>query len=616
MKSKAVWLILSCLMVTALVLASCGPAEVEEGEGKTIVGKVVEKEAPKVEEEEKEVVTAKPTGPQYGGVITLARQTDITYFDEVTGGNYGGHVYAPSTKLTHNELLQADWALGPAGTNETDWICGGDNRLDQKAGCLADSWTVPELGTVIFHIREGVHWHNKPPVNGRELTPEDIEYSLKRAMTGGYFKMFYAELCEKTEITTDSSARTVTIKVPVDQWVNAVTLFPDYTSITAREVIEAYEGETDWRNSLGTGPFMLTDFVPNSSVTFVRNPNYWETDPVGPGKGNQLPYVDTVKQLVMVDPSTRTAAFRTGAIDRLFQVNYNDARPLLEDSRLSAMEWKKYIIDGCSGVFFRTDLPESPFSDVRVRQAMMLAIEHEKVKNDYWQGHATILSWPLMPTLPYLDAYCPMEDLPANVQALYGHDVDAAKALLAEAGYPSGFEFKVITWNQPVYVDILSMYKDMLADIDINMELDIVDYAVYNGITRARNYGPYESIITTESGCGTYMKMIDFRGSNSYNPSCVNVDYSVSQIEEAYAETVKYAGTDEAAMMRIHRELMPWLLEQAYCLPTAVPDYYNLWWPWLKNYYGTYSPGYYNYDGWVKYGWIDRDLKFDMIGKR
>jgi len=291
----------------------------------------------------------------------------------------------------------------------------------------------------------------------------------------------------------------------------------------AREVVEAYGGEADWRNSLGTGPFMLTDFVPNSSVTFTRNPNYWETDPAGPGKGNQLPYVDTVKMLVMIDPSTRSAAFRSGAIDRLFQVNYNDAKPLLEDPRLSVMERKEYIIDGCSCVFMRTDMAESPFSDKRVRQAMMLAIDSQKVVDDYWQGRATMLSWPLMPTKPYMD------------------------------GYPNGFDCSVITWNTPIYVDYLSMYQDMLEDIDINMELNIVDYAVYNSITRARNYGPNELIITTESGCGTYMKMIDFRGANSYNPSCINEDYSVTEIEDAYAEIITYAGTDEAAMMRIHR---------------------------------------------------------------
>jgi pyruvate/oxaloacetate carboxyltransferase len=58
------------------------------------------------------------------------------------------------------------------------------------------------------------------------------------------------------------------------------------------EVVEKYGSGADWRNSVGTGPFMLTDLVASSSATLVRNPNYWDKDPVGPGKGNQLPYLD------------------------------------------------------------------------------------------------------------------------------------------------------------------------------------------------------------------------------------------------------------------------------------------------------------------------------------
>jgi len=619
MKSKVIWLVLSCVMAVSLVAASCAPAAVEkEEEGATVTGTVIEKAAPAVEEEEEEqeVVVAAPTGPQYGGVAVGASETNYTYFDEVAGGNYGGHVYAAPTKFTHNELLQGDWTKGPAGTNETDWINGGDNRMDQKTGCLADSWTIPELGTVIFHIREGVYWHNKPPVNGRELTPEDIEYSLKRAMTGGYFKMFYAHLCATVEITVDSQARTVTVTVPIEEWVNMITLFPDYTSIVPRESIEKYGSQADWRNSLGTGPFMLTDFVPNSSVTFTRNPDYWETDPIGEGKGNQLPYLDGVKVLIIVDPSTRMAAFRTGAVDRLILVNYNDAKPLLDDPKLSAIERVEYTYDNCYAVFFPTNMAESPFSVKEVRQAMMLAIDHEKIKEQYWQGSGNILSWPLQPTKAYMDAYVPLEEMPANVQALYGHDVAAAKALLAKTAYPNGFDCSVVCWNWPRMIDILSLYQDMLDDININMSLNIVDYAVYLGITRSGNFGANELGYQSDAGNGTYMKMINFRGKNSYNPSHIDEDYSIKEIEDAYAEMITYVGIDEAAMMRINRELMPWLIEQCYVIPNVSPTNYNMYWPWLKNNYGTYSCGYYNYSGTLKYSWLDRDLKYEMTGKR
>jgi peptide/nickel transport system substrate-binding protein len=260
----------------------------------------------------------------------------------------------------------------------------------------------------------------------------------------------------------------------------------------------------------------------------------------------------------------------------------------------------------------RTDDPESPFSIKEVRQAMMLAIDQPVIRDDYWQGSGVLLSWPIMPTLAYMDAYMPLEDMPEAVQELYGRDLAAAQTLMDEAGFSEGIDCSVICWNTPTYIDILSMYQSMLADIGIRMELDIKDYAVYNGITRSGNYGPYELLYCTDSGNGTYLKMIDYRGKSSYNPSHVNEDYSVIEIEDAYAQIVQYAGTNEAEIARIHRELMPWLVEQAYCVPAVVPDYYTFWWPWLKNYYGTVAVGYYNLYGSVKYRWIDQDMKAEL----
>ena len=80
----------------------------------------------------------------------------------------------------------------------------------------------------------------------------------------------------------------------------------------APEVIQKYGNQLNWRNSVGTGPFVLTDFVSGSQATLTRNSSYWDKDPVGPGKGNQLPYIDGIKMLVLPDPSTRLTAMRTG----------------------------------------------------------------------------------------------------------------------------------------------------------------------------------------------------------------------------------------------------------------------------------------------------------------
>jgi peptide/nickel transport system substrate-binding protein len=297
----------------------------------------------------------------------------------------------------------------------------------------------------------------------------------------------------------------------------------------------------------------------------------------------------------------------------LSAVNVNEAEPILGDPYFEPLiEYKTYLPDGSSSVYMRTDDPESPFSIKEVRQAMMLAIDHELIKENYWQGSGEILTWPVTPALAYIDAYVPLEDMPASVQELYGHDLAAAQTLMDEAGFSEGIDCSVICWNTPVMIDILSIYQDMLEDIGIRMELDIKDYAVYNGIARSGNYGPYELLYTTDSGNGTYLKMIDYRGKGSYNPSHINEEYSVTEIEDAYAEILQYAGTDEAEIMRVHRELMPWLVEQVYCINGVVPDYYTFWWPWVKNYYGCYAVGYYNYWGTAKYYWIDEDLKDSM----
>ena len=66
---------------------------------------------------------------------------------------------------------------------------------------------------------------------------------------------------------------------------------------------------------MGNGPFIMKDFVSNSSATFVRNPNYWGKDPIGPGKGKQLPYLDRIDLFIIADTSTNQAAFRTGKLD-------------------------------------------------------------------------------------------------------------------------------------------------------------------------------------------------------------------------------------------------------------------------------------------------------------
>jgi len=536
--------------------------------------------------------------------------TDIPYFDDTVGIM----AYCTSLGYTQEELLMGDWSKGPAGTGEAEWTLTGTNRLDQKTGCLAESWEIPQQGTVIFHIRKGVHWANPSTeagrlVGGREMTVDDIVFCLNRAFTtkGSYYNSSYSGLSKSVVVTGDKAAGTVTVTCPISEWINLINLVPDYLGIFPPEVINKYGNMQDWRVSVGTGPFMMTDFVSNSSATFKRNPNYWGTNPVGPGAGDQLPYVDGVRLLIISDASTQTSAFRTGKTDILSGTNVNRllVGSILDDPTLK-LNSKRYIYDGCYLMGMRTDMADSPFSKKDVRQAIMLALDMKAVKDKYYGGDSEILGWPIAPPpKEYAGTYVPLNQLPANVQTLYnGPDVAASSALLAKAGYASGFTVNVITYNTPVFMDILSMWQADLAKVNIKLTIDAKDYATWTARFSARNYGAYDFMWTSTAGIGTYQRMINIRGANTYNPSFINDP----EVEKAYTEMQKYVGIDEAKCQQINHDLMPYLLEQAYVIGVPVAYLYRLWWPWVKNYHGEGSIGYYNI-GYTKFLWIDQTLK-------
>jgi len=157
MIKKTVWLLVSCLMVLTLIISSCG----EDEEGAPGDG-------------DDEVVGA--TEPQYGGTITTAMAGDYLSWDPTLAPDiFCGHMM-----FTHNEYIQGDWTKGPNGSGETDWEIGFLGRVELLTGELAESWEMPDSTTIILHLREGVRYHNRPPVNGRELTAEDAAWSIAK----------------------------------------------------------------------------------------------------------------------------------------------------------------------------------------------------------------------------------------------------------------------------------------------------------------------------------------------------------------------------------------------------------------------------------------------------
>lgn len=600
MKKKAVWLVFSVLIALVLVLVSCQETTTTtETEGKTVTGKVTFTPVT----EEKPVYVAETDTPQYGGSFTYVRETDIQGFDEA----FTQHFLADTLHSTNEELLAHDWTRGPAGTGEFDYQLPGINRLDIKAGVLAESWEIPERGTMIFYIRQGVHWQNKPPVNGRELVADDIVFSLKRTMTEArsYNKLAYPKMSADTEVVAEGKYKVI-ITTSQAEFANMTTMLPDFVSIVPPEMVQEYGDMRDWKNSCGTGSFMLTDYVPGSIVTMTKNPNYWGVDTAGPGKGMKLPYIDTVKMLIIPDMQSRYTALRTAKVDWC-GVLFDEAGNMMETN--PELKWTRFFHDTNYVLYMHVDKVDSPLSDLKVRQALTMGVDYNTLKDVFYGGDALILNWPLAYCKEYAGAYVPFEELPTDVQELYSYNPDKAKALLSEAGFPTGLKFTVTCYNTPAQVDVLSQIKAMWEKINVDLTIDAKDYAVWTQALARRTYD--DMLYAYTSGVGTYFKMINFYGSSQFNGSYVDDP----KLAEAYTEMQQYVAIDDSKVDEIHRELMPYVLSQCWVITKTQPYTYYFWQPWVKNYYGETADGYYNYYSAHKHAWIDLDLRKEMIGK-
>ena len=611
MRKKIVWLVVSCLMAASLLLASCGPAAVEEEEevvtpGEEEVVTPGEEEAVTEEKDMEKVTLEKLDGtvvekwlekPSYGGWLNLPHG-GFTGFDEAVTMPWS----CESLDFTNDELTTGNWAMGPAGTGDATWNVHGTGFLPLRTGSLAESYEIPDNETIIWHIREGVYFHDKPPVNGREMTADDVVFSFQRLFEIPTARL--GEMCPEGKRPTSITAPdkyTVVMETPADYQAHIFYYTSALCRVIPPEVVELYGDMTNWENSSGTGPFMIKDYVPMSTMVVERNPNYWMKDPLRPE--NTLPYVDGIKWLIIPDFSTRAAALRTGKLDHL-SVNWEETESLIATN--PELSWSRHLPGTGYVLSMRVDKPELPFDDIRVRRALAMAVDHQTIVDDYYGGNAELLTYPVVPGQEFVNVYVPLEELPEVVQESYGYYPDKARQLLAEAGYPDGFETSIVcTAGQ---ADLLSIIKNMWEKIGVNLELQVKEGAVYMGVFFRSTH---KEMIYSYSANDAPYTIATVKRDNYVNASKIDDQYC----NDAFSEMQKlYLRWDE--IEQTFKDLRLHVLENCWYIgmPTAYSHY--MWQPWLKDYSGEHSVGAYNAGNWAIYVWLDQDLRQEMTGRR
>jgi peptide/nickel transport system substrate-binding protein len=377
-------------------------------------------EEPAAEEE-----MAEEAGPKYGGTLNAAFQNEWAGLDPHTVSSYSSY------QILNNVL---------------DGLTFYDDDLN-LIPWLAESWEQSEDGlTWTFHLREGVMFSN-----GREMTAEDVKWSFERLIdpaTGAGNAGRVGPPETQIEVIDDYTVA-ITHPEPFGIFPQSIG-FDKSTGIVASESLEE-DGTISV--PIGTGAFKIADVQGTTRLVLERNENYWQED---------LPYLDEIVIEPIPDDTVRETALRGGEVDWVLSIAPQNFESLEEDPDIVVDTAPQLSYD-----YLGINLTREPFTDVRVRQAIAYAMDREQLCDAGFFGLCATLQEPVGDGSPWNFDYGP-----------YDRDVERAKELLAEAGYPDGFEMELLPTTQyGETVRAAQVLQQQLAEIGIEASINAPEWS-------------------------------------------------------------------------------------------------------------------------------------------
>jgi peptide/nickel transport system substrate-binding protein len=510
--------------------------------------------------------------PKRGGTLTI-RGTDPPHFDPMLTSNFKTH---STLSFTHSRLVKhkAGSAVAP-GTFPIE-------------GDLAESWTQPNEATYVFKLRRGVRWQAKSPVNGRELTAEDVRYSVERFQTiTGNANAYMLKAVDKVE-APDKYTVKFTLKEPF-VWFLDMLANPMAVAIVARECVEKFGDLKKVESCVGSGPWMLESHRPNQGLTYVRNPAYFVAG---------LPYIDRIEAPIDEDSASRIASFLAGKYDigydggYVFRTEWAQIRDAVKQKRPS-LRTIDVVANIFSHISMRTD--QKPFNDVRVRQAIALAVDRQGLMDATSEGTGAF-----NPAVPagLKEWSLPIAQLGEGAR-YFRHDLAEAKRLLAAAGYPNGFPATICftTYGSSILVDQMQLVLKYLKDVGIDAKIDQKEYGAYfascfQGKFDSMTFGPQTNFLEPDGYLYSY-----YMPGEPKNQSHIN-DPIVADLIVRQRRT-----SDLARRRELIHEIQRHLAKQQYYVQIHSGLSVAAWERALKNYAPNLG---YDMGGRLTAAWLDR----------
>ena len=445
--------VFALLLVLLLLVAACSGDDTPDP---TEVPAAEEAEAPAEAEEE-----AAPAEEE-----TEAPAEEEAEMAEGDGGTYraairSGCIEQGTLHTTCGRRLDATVMQGLAHIN---WTGDGVQPL------LAESWETPDEGkTWIFNLREGVNWHDGEPFDA-----DDVIFSLNAYANPAVASVYSAKLSgvEGFSEFQDGSAESLSGVTKIDDytvqvvlsdaapaWVNlqaiAISVLPEHL---LGDVAPAdLNGHDFWINRVGTGPFIWTDYATDQFVEVVKNPDYFLGEPK----------LDRIVYQVYADIPTIVNALETGEVDSM---SYEGGGvPITELDRLMTQDHLTVLPNFSAGLptYLQFNLEDERFADVRVRAAMLHAIDRQAIIDSIKMGGPTLSNTEFPAEWTHPDGMNP-----------YEYDPDKAIALLEEAGWDSSQPVDFIHYySDQVNMDTFTAIQSYLAAVGVDIELRLLDGA-------------------------------------------------------------------------------------------------------------------------------------------
>lgn len=519
-----------CLSVS--MLAACGnggsgtketkPAETKSGEtsaaGQTTAGEskadtsaAGSADAANVSEEDK-----------YGGVLNIALSSTASNIDPI---KYTG-VY-------ENQII----------ASICDTLITYSDDLTTFVPCLATEWTANEAGDVYtFKLREDVYFQPGKFQTGRQMTADDVKYSLERsANESALARLAMLDHCE----VIDDFTIECHLKSPNASFLAA--LYNGGNVIIPKEEAEGW-GDEFGAHLVGTGPFMMAEngWKTDESCELVRFDNYW----------GQKPYLDGVKYVYISDVNQRVNALKTGEIDvandlRDEGIQAVEADPNLTMTQLPGM--------GVNYIYF--NMKNGPTADIKVRKALQMAFDRENVCKALYQFNDGQVGWLALP--PGSWGYD--ESL---IDLVPKYDPEGAKALLAEAGYPDGFELEYYTGDSATSKKIGEIFQQFMAQIGVTVKINQAAWGTFSEIGASGNADVIAMSWTWDPDPYFYLNKMFHK--ESLGTLGNGQQFDIPEVNDLLDQAV--AISDQAERAKLYKEALKLITEQYAQIDYAVAN--------------------------------------------